>query len=222
MPRVTATPVRLSALFTLVVVVQWACSSGAARAGGEPDPGGVWPLSPTPSVVHGFDPPSVEWGAGHRGVDLAGSVGQQVHAAVAGTVSFAGSIAGKPVVVVDEGETRTTYEPVVASVAVGDLVAGGAVIGTLAALFSHCSPAACLHWGLIRNSDDVYLDPLTLVGAVEVRLLPLWRELPADSGPAPTSGARVRLLERASQPVGAHVRVQLGGGQRRVPQKLLD
>lgn len=36
--------------------------------------------------------------------------------------------------------------------------------------------AACLHWGWIRNADDVYLDPLLLVDAPRpVRLLPLWR-----------------------------------------------
>lgn len=35
---------------------------------------------------------------------------------------------------------------------------------------------ACLHWGWIRNADDLYLDPLLLVDAPRpVRLLPLWR-----------------------------------------------
>jgi murein DD-endopeptidase MepM/ murein hydrolase activator NlpD len=133
---------------------------------------GTWPLSPEPEVLAEFDPPASRWGAGHRGVDLAGSVGQPVLAAQAGTVRFAGRIAGRGVVVVDHGATRTTYEPVAASVAVGDRVAAGAVLGRLELLGSHCLPRACLHWGLVRGKT--YLDPLTLVGAGPVRLLPLF------------------------------------------------
>ncbi len=48
---------------------------------------------------------------------------------------------------------------------------------------SHCFPAACLHWGLIRGTGDTqeYLDPLTLVGSGPVRLLPLWRDEPVTA-----------------------------------------
>ncbi len=132
---------------------------------------GVWPLDPRPDVVRAFDPPSTTWGAGHRGADLAGHVGQQVHTALGGRVSFAGRIAGRGVVVVSHGATRTTYEPVRASVARGDHVRAGEVIGTLQWSGGHCLPVACLHWGLRRGED--YLDPLTLVGGPRpVRLLP--------------------------------------------------
>ncbi|HEX5562602.1 MAG TPA: M23 family metallopeptidase [Nocardioidaceae bacterium] len=132
---------------------------------------GVWPLRPRPTVVAAFDPPASRWGPGHRGVDLAGRVGQQVHSALAGRVTFAGRLAGRGVVVVDHGATRTTYEPLTASVAVGDRVAAGAVIGRLELFGSHCLPRACLHWGLIEGRET-YLDPLTLVGAAPVVLLP--------------------------------------------------
>lgn len=157
--------------------------SGRAHAAdggaGATDPVGAWPLRPQPAVVRGFDPPSDPWGSGHRGVDLAGVVGETVHAALAGTVTFAGSLAGRGVVVVDHGATRTTYEPVTASVSVGDVVVAGAPLGVLTAMQSHCLPAACLHWGWIRDVDDVYLDPLRLVGlGMPVRLLPLWRRTP--------------------------------------------
>jgi murein DD-endopeptidase MepM/ murein hydrolase activator NlpD len=130
----------------------------------------VWPLDPEPEVVRPFEPPPGPYAAGHRGVDRAGSVGQVVRTAQAGTVSFAGRIAGRGVVVIDHGGTRTTYEPVASSVAVGDRVAAGARIGRLELLGSHCLPRACLHWGLLRG--ETYLDPLTLVGAGPVRLLP--------------------------------------------------
>ena len=64
---------------------------------------GVWPLVPRPEVVAGFDPPETRWGAGHRGVDLLGHVGQPVHASLGGTVTFATPLAGRGVVVVDHG-----------------------------------------------------------------------------------------------------------------------
>ena len=147
--------------------------TGPARADTVPSPAaGVWPLDPRPEVVAGFDPPESRWGAGHRGVDLAGHVGQPVRAAEPGRVTFAGTLAGRGVVVVDHGTTRTTYEPVDASVALGDQVRAGAVVGRLQLFGSHCFPRACLHWGLIEGRDR-YLDPLTLVGAGPVRLLPL-------------------------------------------------
>ena len=130
----------------------------------------VWPLHPAPAVVSGFDLPGSRYGAGHRGVDLAGRPGQPVRAAAAGQVSFAGSIAGRGVVVVSHGGTRTTYEPVEADVPVGARVAVGDRIGTLRQAGSHCMPATCLHWGLLDGES--YLDPLTLVGAGPVRLLP--------------------------------------------------
>lgn len=146
------------------------------------DPVGVWPLDPEPAVVSGFDPPEEEWGAGHRGVDLLGSAGQQVRAALPGTVSFAGSLAGRGVVTVDHGATRTTYEPVAASVTVGRVVAAGTPIGTLQSGVSHCAPRVCLHWGWIEGVGT-YLDPLRLVGAGPVRLLPLWRDVPVEAAP---------------------------------------
>jgi len=133
---------------------------------------GTWPLRPRPRVRAGFDPPASRWGAGHRGVDLAGAPAAAVRTALAGTVTFAGRIAGRGVVVVSHGRVRTTYEPVAAVVTIGDQVSAGAVIGRLELFGSHCFPGWCLHWGLIEGRDH-YLDPLTLVGATPVRLLPL-------------------------------------------------
>jgi murein DD-endopeptidase MepM/ murein hydrolase activator NlpD len=151
----------------------------------DPVPVGVWPLQPRPQVVRAFDPPTDPWGAGHRGVDLAGRVGAPVQAALAGVVRFAARLAGRGVVVVDHGSTRTTYEPVAAMVRVGDAVARGQPLGTLELGGSHCAPAACLHWGWLRG--DTYLDPLLLVGGGPVRLLPLWRGPPAPTLPAPVA-----------------------------------
>ena len=150
--------------------------------GASADPVGVWPLQPEPEVVRGFEPPDSPYGAGHRGVDLLGTVGQPVRSALPGSVSYAGLLAGRGVVVVDHGTTRTTYEPVTATVAVGTPVAAGATIGTLDLSGSHCFPRACLHWGWIEG--EIYLDPLRLVGAGPVRLLPLWHPAPVVGSPA--------------------------------------
>lgn len=161
----------------------WAGARGADPVGAGPSGGGrvapaaaEWPLRPEPAVVRGFALPPVAWAAGHRGVDLLGRAGQPVRAARPGTVTFAGRIAGRGVVVVSHGDTRTTYEPVAADVSPGDRVRAGAVLGRLELLGSHCLPRACLHWGLLRG--ETYLDPLTLVGRGPVRLVP-WDGLPA-------------------------------------------
>ncbi|MFA7265470.1 MAG: M23 family metallopeptidase [Candidatus Nanopelagicales bacterium] len=115
--------------------------------------------STSPPVVAGFDPPSKPWLAGHRGVDLAASIGTPIRAAGAGTITFAGQIAGRGVVTLTHGELRTTYEPVDATVGYGQRVAPGTVIGTVG-IGGHCS-VTCVHWGLLRG--DEYLDPLLLL-----------------------------------------------------------
>ena len=133
-------------------------------------------------MLAGFDPPGDPWGAGHRGVDLAGSAGQSVHAALAGTVRFAGLIAGRGVVVVDHGDTRTTYEPVDATVAVGSSVATGRPIGRLAPRRGRtASPApACTGAGCAARPTSTRS---TSSAAVPVRLLPLWRDDPVPGVP---------------------------------------
>ncbi|MDN5745853.1 MAG: M23 family metallopeptidase [Nocardioidaceae bacterium] len=167
--------IRLFAAVLVVVLLGW--PAAAHGRDDVSDPVGVWPLRPAPRVVARFDPPDSAYGAGHRGVDLAAHPGQVVHSALAGRVTFTGKIAGRGVVVVSHGETRTTYEPVHASVAVGDRISAGSAIGTLDTFGSHCFPRVCLHWGWLRG--ETYLDPLRLVGSTPVRLLPLWRAQPA-------------------------------------------
>lgn len=90
----------------------------------------------------------------------------------AGTVSFVGVIAGRGTVsVVHASGIRSTYEPVLAAVGVGQAVARGERLGALTSAGSHCGSQACLHLGAVR--DQLYLDPMTLLGVRRVRLLPL-------------------------------------------------
>lgn len=184
--------VALSALSALSVLAAPAGALPPEQAGppehGTATPVGTWPLRPEPEVVRAFDPPLEPWGPGHRGVDLLGSPGQAVRAGLDGTVTYAGNLAGRGVVVVSHGDTRTTYEPVEPSVDVGAAVAPGERLGALQTGPSHCAPRTCLHWGWIDGGwihggwieGTAYLDPLRLVGRGPVRLLPFL------SGPRPT------------------------------------
>lgn len=142
------------------------------------DDGGrlAWPLRPRPAVLRIFDAPSPNWNRGHRGVDLAGAAGQPVYAAAAGSVVFAGDLAGRTLVsIAHPGGLRTTYEPVRPSVRAGQLVDTGTVIGTLESGHAGCSAAACLHWGAMLGaaSRADYVDPLGLLASTPIRLKPL-------------------------------------------------
>lgn len=135
-----------------------------------------WPLRPRPGVVRMFDAPSPNWHPGHRGVDLAATPGQPVHAAGPGTVVFAGELAGRPLVsIAHPGGLRTSYEPVRPSVRAGQRVDAGTAIGTLEAGHAGCPVQACLHWGAMwgpaANAD--YVDPLGLVASTPIRLKPV-------------------------------------------------
>ncbi|HEV7203337.1 MAG TPA: M23 family metallopeptidase [Jatrophihabitans sp.] len=132
----------------------------------------VAPLTGPLRVLRPFDPPATPYGPGHRGVDLAAAVGAAVRSAGPGVVTFAGSVAGRGVlVVVHPDGIRTEYEPVDALVPVGASVRGGQVVGRISGGHRGCAPQSCLHWGARRG--PVYLDPLTLLRPLApVRLLP--------------------------------------------------
>ena len=186
-----------------VLAVCWLALVAAASAGWAF--GSVRPV-PGP-VVRGYDPPEPNWLAGHRGVDLGASVGSEVRVAAPGRVSVAQVIAGRGVVTVVHGELRTSYEPVKATVRVGDQVQAGDVIGLLEA--GHC-PAGCLHFGLKRGAE--YLDPL---GDSEVRLLPesavaLARRLAAERAAAPSGGIEPPGSGVLLNPVGGRITSPFG------------
>lgn len=180
---------RLLDVLVLDILVLGAGLLLSVPAGAAPRAGFGWPLAGTPHVDRAFEPPVTDYGPGHRGVDLRASVGSPVLAAGAGWVSYAGLLAGRGVLAVTHpGGLRTTYEPVVASVSVGDQVAQGEVLGTLSTGHASCrAGTTCLHWGLRRG--DAYLDPLALVVAGPVRLLPLGARVPQAAVPVVKQGA---------------------------------
>ena len=128
-----------------------------------------WPTGHPTAVPRKFDPPAQKWLAGHRGIDLRVSPGETVFAATDATVLYAGELAGRPVISLqDSSGRRYTYEPAEPSVAVGDEVTRGQAIGT--ALGGHCAGGDCLHFG-VKDGPEGYVDPLRLLGG-RIRLFP--------------------------------------------------
>ncbi|WP_082126511.1 M23 family metallopeptidase [Allosalinactinospora lopnorensis] len=197
-------PRTLLALLVLVPTVL----AGPAPA---PADDGPWrrPLSGEPEVIREFAPPAQRWLPGHRGVDLAAEPGDTVLAPAPGRVAFAGNVAGTAAVSIRHGELRTTYVPVRAEIARGTEIGAGDPIGTVAAAPRHCGARSCLHWGLLR--DRTYLDPLSLLGAGEVRLLPVRGRGAARPR---SSGAGMGAVVGLGEAVDRDVRVDLGAPQR--------
>ncbi|WP_394280843.1 M23 family metallopeptidase [Corynebacterium sp.] len=133
----------------------------------------VDPTTGAPSatrVLRGADIPEQNWLPGHRGVDLALEIGDDVLAADDGIVAFAGMVAGTPVVSIDHDDgIRTTYQPVHALVDEGERVASGTVIGRL----GHPTDGyPGLHWGALIAKDS-YINPLSLLDDPMIRLKPV-------------------------------------------------
>lgn len=141
-------------------------ADGGPDGAGSDTPGGAAVVRPVGGeVVAGFDPPASTYGAGHRGVDLAAGPGEEVRAVMAGTVSFAGEVAGAGWVTLDHGGGLETTYGILAErrVASGERVAAGDVLGVLGPDADH------LDWG--ARQHGAYVDPLALLGRWEVHLL---------------------------------------------------
>jgi len=145
-------------------------SPGPAHASGD----WTWPV--VGPVIRAFDPPDSPFGSGHRGIDIAAAVDTPVHAAAAGTVTFAGPVGGRLFVTVDHGAGLESTYSFLSSISVrrGDLVSQGQAIARSGT--GHAGDVVPdLHFGV--KLSDVYVDPLEYLGPLEVwrfiRLAPL-------------------------------------------------
>jgi murein DD-endopeptidase MepM/ murein hydrolase activator NlpD len=131
----------------------------------------VWPLPQPHTVSRPFEAPQTPYSAGHRGIDIAAAPGTPVYAAAAGVVSFAGVVAGRPLLsIAHPGELVSSIEPVQALVANGEHVSAGQQVG-MVAVGGHCS-SACLHFGVRLHGQ--YVSPMLLLGSIpRAVLLPL-------------------------------------------------
>ncbi|GAA1117436.1 M23 family metallopeptidase [Citricoccus alkalitolerans] len=138
-----------------------------------------WVPPTSGAVLRVFEPPPEPWAAGHRGVDWA-ATGDEVVAPGAGTVRFAGRVAGRPVITLAHADGMlSSLEPVTAAAhwSVGDHVEAGELLGTLGpgqsdgdgdgggagdggqetgTATGHC-PQRCVHWG-VRVPDGWVVD----------------------------------------------------------------
>ncbi len=130
------------------------------------------PVTPV-SVSRLASLPANDWLPGHRGIDLSTAIGHTVTSPAAGVVTYVGFVVDRPVVSVrHRGGLVSSLEPVDATIQVGQTVEAGDPLGTVADAPGHCSPTACVHWGL-RFAGE-YVNPLDyLHGFGPVRLLPL-------------------------------------------------
>ena len=159
--RPTFLPTAFLTLLSLLILCCPPATAYVDPASGKPSPA---------RVLRGFDAPEQKWSPGHRGVDMALSVGSPVVAAEDGEVAFVGTVAGKPVVSIAHADgVRTTYQPVHGSVKQGQEVREGQVIGRLG---NPVDGYPGLHWGALI-AKDTYIDPLSLLDMPVIRLKPL-------------------------------------------------
>lgn len=118
-----------------------------------------WPTGMPVPVMRAFDPPSMPWLSGHRGVDLQAPIGSTLVAPAAGTVVFSGTVVDRQVLsILHEGGLRSTYEPIIPLVQAGQVVKAGDPVATVTV--GH-SPGS-LHWGA-RFKRNQYVNPLRML-----------------------------------------------------------
>ena len=128
----------------------------------------AWPVDGARIVLRPFVAPATPYGPGHRGVDLAADAAE-VLAPAAGSIRFAGTVAGRPVLTIDHGGgVVSSWEPVDSPLTAGEPVAVGQPVGVIRD--GHCV-RRCVHLGV--RLDGAYANPLRwLGGAVWPVLLP--------------------------------------------------
>jgi murein DD-endopeptidase MepM/ murein hydrolase activator NlpD len=158
------------------VVPSATAASGAPVARGS----WAWPVASPHPIVRPFIAPATPYGPGHRGIDIE-STGAEVFAPSSGVVSFAGDVAGRPVLAIRHpGGLVSSLEPVSSTVAAGAAVSRGELVGTL--LPGHCARAPCVHFGV--RLDGEYVSPLNYLGGVpRAVLLPTRADGPSGSSP---------------------------------------
>lgn len=139
---------------------------GLASPPGTPEYGSYsWPLRGP--VIRGFEQPPDPYGAGHRGIDIAGPLGSNVVASREGVIAFAGWVGGALFVSIDHPDgVRTTYSWLSElRVRKGQSVTRGELI----ALSAHGHPEVPephLHFGARVGSE--YIDPMLLLEGADV------------------------------------------------------
>jgi Peptidase family M23 len=131
----------------------------------------------------------------HRGVDIAGAIGEPVVAATAGSVRFAGPVGSSGLTIAirtADGRYDTSYLHLSAArVSGGERVSAGQVVGAIGASGRRSAAAPHLHFGIrVAGSDRAYRDPLDFLPPLArvregPRGVPVRVTAPIPLGPAP-------------------------------------
>ena len=161
------------ALALLTPAVTAGSVAGATAAPAASAGGWTWPV--VGPVIQTFDPPDTPYGSGHRGIDIAASVGTTVVAPADGTVTFAGPVGGYLFLTIDHGGgLSSTYSWLSEKlVRKGDRVLQGQPVASTGRGHPG-APIPHLHLGV--KLDGAYVDPLSYLGPISlatfVRLAP--------------------------------------------------
>jgi murein DD-endopeptidase MepM/ murein hydrolase activator NlpD len=158
----------LRVIATALLSLSVAMSLSSMRAHAEQTPNWVWPVDGPRTVVRSYDAPVTEYSAGHRGIDISASVGQDVLAPADGVVHFAGTIVDRGVLSLKHGNILSSFEPIEPLVSHGQRVRQGEIIGRVMAGHG----CECLHIGARFNG--AYLSPLSYLGNMSPAVLLPW------------------------------------------------
>lgn len=143
----------------------------------------IWPVDAPHRVMREFMAPATEYGAGHRGIDIAVAPGTSVRAPAAGRVLFSGSVAGRGVLTIEHpNDVVSTIEPIEAFVTVGDIVSAGDVVGVVAppdVVWDASHVCSCVHVGARYRGS--YVSPRTLLEQARTAVLKPWGDGPTTT-----------------------------------------
>jgi Peptidase family M23 len=195
-------------LTTLALFTAFLSAPGAARADW------VWPLQGELITTYrnGDDPYA---GGQHRGIDIAGPVGERVVAASGGEVRFAGTAGSSGLTVsvrTGDGRFDTSYLHLSSiSVRAGQQVSAGETLGAVGTTGSRSAAEPHLHFGVREaGSRHAYRNPLDFLPP---RSAPPPPEAPKPTpvpAPTPAAPAPSPVAERAPQRVPAGRRTPRG------------
>ena len=143
----------------------------------------MWPVDAPHRVMREFMAPATEYGAGHRGIDIAAVAGDAVRAPASGRVLFSGKVAGRGVLTIEHpNDVVSTIEPIEAFVTVGDIVSAGDVVGVVAppdVVWDASHVCSCVHVGARYRGS--YVSPRTLLEQARTAVLKPWGDGPTTT-----------------------------------------
>ncbi len=143
-----------------------------------------WPVDAPHPVIREFRAPTSEYGRGHRGIDIAVADGTPVRSPAEGHVLFVGEVAGRGVITIEhENDVVSTLEPVRGTVAPGDRVAAGDIVGVVVEpeiVWDSSHVCSCVHLGA-RYAGE-YVSPRVLLERMPGAVLKPWGDGPTLAG----------------------------------------